>query len=144
MDKHYWFYKDNQRFLLLQQKLKNDASDKDKAGELKGLGALAAKQLRGKKANDVEILTSSKIDHNFLGDFIQSFEKTNFEFSLKSHIGASDDFKGEDDDYRKDKHLTRIENYSVSHEKAEFSSNEEYSYKLAAAKATNFARSLAN
>ena len=68
---------------MLQQKFKaNKESEKDEAAEdaqkkelegkqkvLKGLGSIAAAQLQAMKITEAEIITSSKVDANLLGDF---------------------------------------------------------------------------
>ena len=56
------------------------------------------------KVAEAEIIASSKINADLLGEFTASLHSANFEFSMRSYIGAEEDFKGEDDDPRKFKH----------------------------------------
>ena len=56
------------------------------------------------KVAEAEIIASSKIKADLLGEFTASLHSANFEFSKRSYIGAEEDFKGEDDDPRKFKH----------------------------------------
>ena len=44
--------------------------------------------------------------------------RQNFEWSKKSHIGAEEDFKGEEDDVRKFKHSKVVNQWELSHENA--------------------------
>ena len=129
------------RVLLLEQKNKpqkeesktgeesKEAVDTAKAEEtklegekktLKGLGATAASQLRAMKVSEAEIIASSKINADILGEFTASLHTANFEFSQKSYIGAEEDFKGAEDDPRRTKHHVAIDDYTVSHESADF------------------------
>jgi hypothetical protein len=53
------------------------------------------------KVSEAEVIASSKINSESLADFRAALHSSNFEFSLKSHIGSEEEFKGEDDDARK-------------------------------------------
>ena len=83
---------------------------------MQGLGATASGQLRAMKVSEAEVIASSKIKADLLGEFTASLHSANFEWTKKSYIGAEEDFKGEDDDPRKLKHHAAIDNFTVSHE----------------------------
>ena len=83
---------------------------------MSGLGAKAAGQLRAMKVSEAEIIASSKINADILGEFTASLHSANFEYTLKSYIGAEEDFKGDENDPRKLKHHSAIDNFTVSHE----------------------------
>ena len=143
-----------QRCLLLQQKFKaNKESEKDEAAEdaqkkelegkqkvLKGLGSIAAAQLQAMKITEAEIIASSKVDANLLGDFHAAFISSNFEYSEKSYIGAEEEFKGDENDKRKQKHSKPVDQIQIAHETSDFSTNPDYLDKLAAARATEYTR----
>ena len=96
------------------------------------------------KISRAEIIASGKINPDILGEFTASLHSANYEFSQKSHIGAEEDFKGDDEDPRKMKHHLAVDNVEVVHEQSDFASNEDYIDKMAAAKATEYARKVAN
>ena len=52
------------------------------------------------KAQNVEIIMSEKFDSDLVGHFESSFHDNNFEFSMKSYIGA-DEFEGDSEDPRR-------------------------------------------
>lgn len=154
---------DAKRVLLLQQKNKkpkesteekkegesdaDDGVDKELEGQkktLQGLGSTAASQLRGMKISKADVIASSKINADILGEFTASLHSANFEFSQRSYIGADEDFKGDEADPRKTKHHSKIDDFSVSHESANFAEAQAYKEKMASARATEYARSIAN
>ena len=96
------------------------------------------------KVGSAEIIASSGIKAELLGEFVASLHSANFEFSRRSYIGAEEDFKGDPDDPRKDKHHKAIDDFSVSHEESGFESSQGYVEKMAGAKATEYARKIAN
>ena len=96
------------------------------------------------KVSSAEIIASSKINSDILGDFTASLHSANFEYSERSYIGAEEDFKGDEEDPRKTKHHSAIDEYTVSHENSDFSSSVAYTEKLTSAKATEYARKIAN
>ena len=53
--------------------------------------------MQGKKADDVEIVVSDKIDTSLLGVFENSFRLSNYEYTLKSDIKDEDDSKDKED-----------------------------------------------
>lgn len=89
------------RVLLLQQKNKkpkkeeaDESKEKDEESDsgvnkeleahkktLQGLGSTAAAQLRAMKIAEAEVLASSKINADILGEFVASLHSANFEFS---------------------------------------------------------------
>jgi len=56
------------------------------------------------KIADAEVIASSKIKADILGEFTAALQSANFEFAQKSYIGAEEEFKGEEDDPRRSKH----------------------------------------
>jgi len=68
------------------------------------------------KVSDAEIIASSKINADIIGEFIAALNTANFEYSKRSYIGAEEDFKGDEDDPRKTKHHKKVDNITVSHE----------------------------
>lgn len=92
------------------------------------------------KVSQAEIIASSKINADIIGEFTASLHTANFEFSQRSYIGAEEDFKGEEDDPRKLKHHSAIDDFTVCHENPDFTSSPAYIEKLASAKATEYAR----
>ena len=65
------------------------------------------------KASSVEIIVSEKINPELIAHFEASLHSNNFEFSLKSHIGAEEEFKGEADDVRKSHHGKRVKEFQI-------------------------------
>lgn len=96
------------------------------------------------KVAEAEIIASSKINADILGEFTASLHSANFEFSQKSYLGAEEDFKGEDSDPRRTKHHVAIDDISVVHENEDFESASAYVEKLAFARATEYTRKIAN
>ena len=96
------------------------------------------------KISKAEIIASSKINADILGDFTAALHTANFEFSQRSYIDAADDFKGDEEDPRKSKHHAKIDEFNVSHEQVDFTLTQAYKEKLASARATEYARSIAN
>ena len=92
------------------------------------------------KVSEAEIIASSKINSDILGEFTASLHTANFEFSQRSYIGAEEDFKGEEEDPRKLKHHSAIDGFTVSHENTDYTSSAAYMEKLASAKATEYTR----
>ena len=92
------------------------------------------------KVANAEIIASSKINAEILGEFAASLHSANFEYSERSYIGAEEDFKGDEDDPRKFKHHSAIDDFTVCHESDDFANSPAYKEKLAAAKATEYAR----
>ena len=72
------------------------------------------------KVSSAEIIASSKINSDILGEFTSSLHTANFEFIQKSYIGAEEDFKGDEDDPRRTKYHSSIDDYTVSHENESF------------------------
>ena len=105
---------------------------------------MAAAQLRGMNVGSAEVIASSKINAALLGDFQAALHAGNFEYSLRSHIGAEEEFKGEDDDERKHRHSTVLTDVTVSHEDSGFSGSDDFVEKMARARATEYARGVAN
>ena len=70
---------------------------------------MAAAQLQAMKIAEAEIIASSKIDANLLGDFAAAFISSNFEYSEKSYIDAEEEFKGDETDSRRQKHSKPVE-----------------------------------
>ena len=96
------------------------------------------------KVSSAEIIASSKINSDILGEFTSSLHTANFEFTQKSYIGAEEDFKGDEDDPRRTKYHSSIDDYTVSHENESFQNSQAYIEKLAFAKATEYTRRIAN
>lgn len=72
------------------------------------------------KVSDAEIIASSRINSDLLGEFTASLHSANFEYSQRSYIGAEEEFKGEKDDPRRPKHHVAIDSFTVSHENKDF------------------------
>ena len=72
------------------------------------------------KVSRAEVLASSKISHEILGEFTAALHSANFEFSQRSYIGSEDDFKGEAEDPRRTKKGSTVEEISVHHEQSDF------------------------
>jgi hypothetical protein len=85
--------------------------------------------MQGKKADDVEIVVSDKIDSGLLGVFENSFRLSNYEYSLKSEIKDEEDSKendevpNEDKDERTKKHKKTIGKYIITREDESFKEN---------------------
>ena len=92
------------------------------------------------KIAEAEIISSSKVDASYLGEFHQSFSLNNFEYSEKSYIGVEEEFKGEETDPRRKKHSKLVENVRISHETTSFDQNGNYLEQMVGAKATEYAR----
>ena len=111
---------------------------------LKGLGSIAAAQMQAMKIAETEIIASSKVDANMLGDFHAAFISSNFEYSERSYIDAELDFKGDENDERKQKHSKPVESVQITHETSTFSTSAAYTDKIAAARATEYSRQITN
>jgi len=116
---------------------------------MRTLGATAVAQLQGKKASDVEVISSSKIDAELLGVFHNSFFLSNYEWSKKDTTPKPEEDKkdGEEEDEvdERTKRLSKkIDSFTVSHEQHKFKSLESFKFQDAIAKATEFARNLSN
>ena len=96
------------------------------------------------KISNAEIIASSKINADILGEFTASLHRANYEFSMKSYIGAEDDWKGDDEDPRKMKHHKAVDAFSVVHEVSDHTLLRDNLENLASAQATDYARKVAN
>ena len=65
------------------------------------------------KASEAEILISDKINPDLVAHFESSLHTNNFEFSMKSYIGAEDDFKGDPEDLRKHHYAKRVKEFKI-------------------------------
>ena len=78
MDKVAWFYKNNQRYLLVMNS-KNDWKD---------MGSKAIVALQDKKLDDVGVVFTSKAceDQHGVGLFANSFLLANYQYSFKMKV----------------------------------------------------------
>ena len=65
--------------------------------------------MRAMKIGKTEVIASSKINADILGEFSAAFQSANFEFAQRSYIGAEEDFKGEQDDPRRSKYHAKVD-----------------------------------
>ena len=132
INKTYWFYSSEtqKRALLIQQKLKPDASLEDKKKEMRSLGVKACAELQARKSTDVQIIASEKIPHDLLGIFRNSFALTNYEFSKKTSQEKEDEKKDQDEDFdeRIKKVSRRIDNVEITTENNSFQETEDYKF----------------
>lgn len=117
---------------------------------MRGLGAKAAQEFHSKKASDVEILVSEKInDKELLGIFANSFALSNYEFTHKTAppTNEEEDKKAmEDADYdpRTKKIYKKFDSVSIKSESTDVYSDSDVKFWLVSADATAYARDLAN
>lgn len=73
-------------------KADDDKEDKKKDEKpLKGLGKLASSGFRAKKASEVEVIASGKIETTHLPDFWHAFHHANYLYTEKSHLIEKDE-----------------------------------------------------
>jgi len=117
----------------------------DEGKTLKSLGSLAATSMIAKRVIDCEVIATNKVDATSLSHFYQGWYLKNYAYSEKSHIGAEEDFTGDQNDSRKHRHVREVDEIVISHEALDRASeNFEFKLKLAATRATFYARALAN
>ena len=100
--------------------------------------------MRAMKIDKAEVIASSKINADILGEFSAAFHSANFEFAQRSYIGAEEDFKGDENDPRRSKHHAKVDQLTVTHESTGFIDSDVYVRRMASAHATEYARSIAN
>ena len=130
-----WFYhSDSGRRVLVALVQKQTIKD------IRGLAEKVAKALQSKKIKDVEFVFSSSISNinELSGHFINNFENKNYESDCKRPLEVK-----EGEDPRKTRHLSNVENYSVSLEDESIKDNQTYRFQLAAANSLKLSKSLA-
>ena len=96
----------------------------------------------------MEIIVSDKISKDLLGVFANSFELSNFEYSLKTAAPEENEEEkkevDEDEDPRVKVVKKSIKNFDIVSEDGSFKNEEDYKMWTVSAKATLLARNIAN
>mmetsp|Transcript_9301 Transcript_9301/g.15672 ORF Transcript_9301/g.15672 Transcript_9301/m.15672 type:complete len:256 (+) Transcript_9301:346-1113(+) len=139
------------RVLLIQKAAdKKDAKPEEIKKSFRTMGVTACQQMQGKKASDVEFLVSSKVGSSeLLGIFENSFHLTNYENSHKKQPSEEEQEKDKeeealDKDDRTKRINKKVDNFVVSTENTSVVEDQDYKFQQASARATEFARNLAN
>ena len=112
---------------------------------MRSLAVHTVGQLQARKVSDVEVIASSKISADALGQFINSFDLSNYEWKQKGDIKEEE--KEEKDSEEVDERTKRkektMDSFTISHEE-DLSKNETCVYNTITAEATKYCRGLAN
>jgi hypothetical protein len=69
-----------------------------------------------KRITDCEVIATNKVNAASLSHFYQGWYLKNYAYSEKSHIGAEEDFKGDENDLRKHRNVREVDEIVLSHE----------------------------
>eukprot|EP00347_Sterkiella_histriomuscorum_P020665 403336937 len=154
MNKSVWVYSPEtlKRLLIVQHTQPKPQGDKpvkpeDVKAAVRQLAVKTVQELQSKKADDVQVIISEKIEKDHLGIFANAFYLSNYEFTKKTVPPQKEDEKKDEEevDERTKKYTKAITNYQFLHPQfTEVQGQSDFKLWQALACATELARNLAN